>query len=256
MGESTPKRSAGILKQILPTEHGSWAFVLEPLLVALIGSRGDLRHIALPFASFLGFLAFRPAKLAWGDLKKRKTYPRTRPALAVTALCAVAIALCGWAEVPYLLGDLPYLALAAALAIAFVVVDLRAKPRSLARELVGAAFPLPLAVAAFPISLPLGVLLTAMLASRSWAAVLSIRAIFKRTPDWRACQVASLFAVFATAAFWIGIRSFAPLYVPAMVRGLWLVATPDRPREAKVVGIHESQVSFACVLQWAAMRLL
>jgi hypothetical protein len=76
--------------------------------------------------AFSGFLAYRPAKLAWGDLRRRKRYPRTALAVRLAAGFALAavLALAGaWS----LAGSgwlLPFV-LAAPFGLAFAAYDLR-----------------------------------------------------------------------------------------------------------------------------------
>ena len=75
-----------------PPEHGSWGFLLEPILLGLIlaPSWGGL---AVAVGVFGAFLARHPLKVAYSDRRKGKRYARTvvaeRFALAYSILAAV-----------------------------------------------------------------------------------------------------------------------------------------------------------------------
>jgi len=92
-------RSRPRLRSIaLPTEHGGWGFLIEPLLLGL-GVALSAAGGWLGLATLGGFLARHPLKLAWGDRRRGRYYPRTlwaeRFALlySLVALAAFALAL-------------------------------------------------------------------------------------------------------------------------------------------------------------------
>src|SRR6185436_6956547 len=61
----------------LPSEHGGWGFLLEPLVLGLL-VRPSLAGSLIALAFVFGFLARHPLKLALQDLLRGKSYPRTR----------------------------------------------------------------------------------------------------------------------------------------------------------------------------------
>lgn len=124
--ETRPNPSAPRWRSVaLPPEYGSWGLVAEPVVLGLL--------VAASWPSFLvalgavaAFLAYRPAKIAYGDLGRGKRYPRTVLALRFAAgfagaagmslVAAYGLAGPGW--------TLPF-ALAAPFGTVFVVYDLR-----------------------------------------------------------------------------------------------------------------------------------
>lgn len=244
-------------KQLLPTEHGSWAFVLEPAIIGWIATPGRAIS-ALLVAGVLGFLAYRPAKLAATDLLKKKRYPRTIPATAVATILGLAILGCILLALPPSLSLWPYLALVAAVGAAFLVLEQVAAPRSLMRELAGACLMLPLLGAALctHASNSLTGVLLGYLLLRVLATVLSVRSVFHRTPDWKICRVVAILAGLAIMPMELMLRNHpslvgVPPYAPVALRSVWLAATATIPREAKHVGIVESIVSLLVVGLWA-----
>lgn len=165
------------VKQILPAEHGSWGLVGEPVVLGLLVAFSPA-GLLVALGSFAGFLVHRPAKLAGGDRRKGRRYPRTVLAerfaaafgLGGAASLAGALALAG----PALL--LPF-ALALPLAALFVVYDLR-PGRSWQAEL---AAPAAFASAAAAIALasgwsaPAALALWAVMVCRSVPSVLYVR---------------------------------------------------------------------------------
>lgn len=83
---------------VLPTEHGSWAFVSEPLVFGGIWA-SSLRGWLTALALFLLFLCFRPLSLAVRDLSKGKSYPRTQVGLVCGGVILALAALIGLAAV-------------------------------------------------------------------------------------------------------------------------------------------------------------
>lgn len=235
--ESMAKAAAIPWKAMLPPEHGSWAFVLEPALIAAaLGAPGS------GLAVFLLFLAYRPLDLAGKDVARGKRYPRTVPALILGAVLGVV----GFA---LLLLTAPA-ALAGALlglGVLFALVDRHASARSLARELLGAILAVPVALALVPASF------LALLALRPFAAVLSVRAVFARTKDAALCRWAGIVLGLALVVLSVS-QANQPLrgavYCAAGGRAVWLGLSWKQERAATRVGIAEAMVSLAIVLAW------
>jgi len=167
----------------LPTEHGGWGFLLEPLVLAMIAAPSWCGAL-LCVASICAFLTRQPLKLAMQDALRGKRYPRTRwcatfatsyaagAAVAVTA----AIAFGGWRiAIPF--------AIVAPLAIVNIVYDARNKSRALLPELTG---PVAMASSAAAIAiaggktLPVAFALMVLVALRGLPAVIWVRTLLAR----------------------------------------------------------------------------
>lgn len=224
-------------KAMLPPEHGSWAFVLEPALIAAaLGAPGP------GLAVFLLFLAYRPSDLAAKDVVRGKRYPRTVPALILGAVLGlVGFALLLLAAPASLAGFL------LGLGSLFAFMDRNASTRSLARELLGAILALPVALVLAPASF------LALLVLRPFAAVLSVRAVFARTEDAALCRWAGIAVGLGLVVLSISQASQTlrgAVYCVAGVRAAWLGLSWKHKRAATRVGIAEALVSMTVVLAW------
>lgn len=228
------------LKQILPPEHGSWAFVIEPLLIAAIA--GGPAFALAGIGGFLLFLGYRPTFLALGDLMKDKKYPRTIPSLlAGLALNALGLALLVLSQ------EFLALVLVMGLGGAFAQLDQRLPPRSLWRELAGSLLMVPVVILAAPAAWPILIL-------RPLAAVLSVRGVIDRMDDAKFSRWAGVCAgiLLAGAVWWtlpLGWRSAA--YGLAGARTLYLAVTHSLERKATHVGIAETVVASLIALSWS-----
>lgn len=227
------------MKQVLPPEHGSWAFVIEPLLIA--GIVGKAPFILAGIGGFLLFLGYRPTFLALKDLLKKKSYPRTVPSLIVgLVLNGLGLACLALSQ--------QWLAMILILVAGnvFAQLDQNLPPRSLWRELMGSLLMLPVAIFAAPLA-------WLVLILRPLAAVLSVRGVINRMDDAKACRWAGVAvgACLIGAGLWqlgLGFRTAA--YGLAASRTLYLALTPDWERKATKVGIAESAVALLIVLSW------
>src|SRR3954447_2197926 len=122
----------------LPTEHGGWGFLLEPIALgfAVRPSWGGAL-IATAFAC--GFLTRQPFRLAMQDALRGKSYPRTRwcwtfalsYAFVAFAALAAAVIIGGWtAMIP--------IAVVVPLGVTQILYDARNRSRALLPELGGA----------------------------------------------------------------------------------------------------------------------
>lgn len=161
----------------LPAEHGSWGLVGEPVFLGLLVAFSPAA-LLVGLGSFAGFLAHRPLKIAYGDRRRGRRYPRTVLAerfAAAFASVAVgcflgALALAG----PALLVPL---AAAVPLATVFLLYDLR-PGRTWQEELAApAAFSSACAAmaAASGWTLPAAFALWGVLAARGVPTVLYVR---------------------------------------------------------------------------------
>ena len=131
-------RPAVALKAIaLPTEHGAWGLLLEPIALGL-ALAPSLAGAWLAVAALLAFLARHPLKLAIADARRGARFPRTAwaealaAAYGLAAAAALALALAS-PHAPFLMP----LAAAAPFAILQIAFDARLRGRSLVPELCG-----------------------------------------------------------------------------------------------------------------------
>lgn len=166
----------------LPTEHGGWGILFEPILIGLlIAPSWGGALIAL--AALGAFLARQPLKLALQDAMRKKSFARTpvcwRLAAAYGALAFAAIAAAfgftGWrALVP--------LAAAVPLGLVQVVYDAGNRSRALLTELTG---PIAIGSTAAAMALaggftvPRALAVWLLLVARSLPAVVYVRALLR-----------------------------------------------------------------------------
>jgi len=227
---------------VLPTEHGGWGFLFEPILLALIVApswAGGL--IALAFVS--GFLTRQPLKFALQDALRRKSYPRTRwcwtfaGAYAGGALLFLggAVALAGWKIL------LP-LALVGPLALIQIGYDAKNRSRALWPEL-GGAIAMSSSAAAIALadgrSMTLAFALPAVLVARGIPTILYVRALLLRAHGQPSSPVVPLVlhasAIVATALF--APKLVVAMMVVLLVRAAWGLSHPVPP--AKKIGWTE-----------------
>src|SRR5437868_2650234 len=82
-----PKNNALAKSVALPVEHGSWGFLLEPLVAGILLAPS----IASPWITMLvvgGFLLRQPLRFLIPDLMAKKNLPRTAYAKKITIIFA------------------------------------------------------------------------------------------------------------------------------------------------------------------------
>jgi hypothetical protein len=212
--------------------------------------------------AFAGFLAYRPAKLAWGDLRRRKRYPRTALAVRLAAGFALAavLALAGAWSLAGAGWLLPFV-LAAPFGLAFAAYDLR-PGRSWQAELAApVAFAATAAAMALAGGLPPAVALSlwAVMAARSVPSVLYVRErlrLERGEPARRALAVAAHGVALATVVLlaaagwlpWLAASAVALL----LARAAWGLSRHRRPATARAVGFGEIAWGVVTVLLVAA----
>ena len=247
---AAPRRIA-IRPLALPSEHGGWGFLLEPIVFALIVApswAGGLTAVAAIGA----FLARHPLKLAAQDLLRRRTYPRTSicfrlgwaygsiAALALTVACAI-----GGARL------LIPMAIAAPLAFVQFAADARNHGRALMPEFAGAV-----AMGGVAAAIVLGgggsivfaAILWSLLILRTVPALVRVRAVLHRT---RARVVAAI-ALHVIALALVVKMPVAVIAVMALLLGRAVIMlTMKRPPAAKTVGISELVVGGVSIVAMA-----
>jgi hypothetical protein len=235
---------------VLPTEHGGWGFLLEPLVLGMLvaPSRGGAliasRESALiGLAALFAFLTRQPLKLAMQDALRHKSYPRTfwcrafavgYASLAMIAI-ALAVAISGW------MLTIPF-AIVAPLAITALIADARNRSRSLLPELAGS---IAIASTAASIALAAGrpfiaaFSLMALIALRGVPSILYVRTLLARAHKQVAGSAPALIAhaLAIGIAYAIGSRFAVIATLALLARAAWGL-THEVPR-AKTVGWRE-----------------
>ena len=123
----------------LPTEHGGWGFVSEPLLLGLLLAPG-LGSVALSIAAFAAFLLRQPLKITLKDHRAGRIVPRTLAARRFVMIYGGVMVLASVVMLLALPSWMPLVPLALAVPlIAFQLWhDVQNRGRSLNAELAGA----------------------------------------------------------------------------------------------------------------------
>lgn len=237
-----PRPRPALRPLALPSEHGGWGFLFEPIVLGLgvAPSRGGML-VALAFV--FGFLCRQPLRLGLQDARRGRTYPRTGwcwlffSAYAVCALAslAAAVLVAGWAVV------IP-IGLVAPLGLTQVLYDANNRGRALLPELGGAA---AMSSSAAAIAIAAGVrivpalALSGIIVARAIPTIVYVRALLARSHGKDTASWPSL-ALHALAIFFVA--TFAkPLVIVAMAllfaRAAWHLARPVPP--AKKIGWTE-----------------
>ena len=215
----------------LPPEHGSWAFLLEPIAVGLLVAP-SAEGAFIAFGAVAVFLARHPLLLALRDRKSGKRYPRTaiceRLALGYALLAALAFVQVGMK---------PLLPLVAALPLA--IIHFRSGGRSLAAELAGAIAPAATAAAmamAGGGSKFTALALWSLLAARAIVSVLYVRSALRG--ESRTVMLAAHGAAVIVAA----ALAFAHVVSAGAVVAMLVLlarAVPKQSLSARGIGMRE-----------------
>ena len=242
----------------VPSEHGAWGFMLEPVLLGLLVAP-SIAGLWLALATLAVFLVRQPLKLAVTDLKKHKRYPRTAWAerfagfyllVALLSLAAAIMTARGAFWLPILM--------AVPIALLQAYFDTRHQSRQVAAELAGAV---AMGAAASTIALAGGweigpaLALWVILAMRSVSSIIYVRARLRLergervdlTPTY-ATNLLGLTAVIALA-FWRIAPWLAVVIVAILVaRAFWGISPWRRRVRAQVVGFQELAYGVSMVL--------
>ena len=209
-----PARPISLRPLALPTEHGGWGFLLEPIALGLLVApswRGALIALAALFA----FLARQPLKLALQDAIRGKIYPRTRYCRAIAASYLIVAAIAIFAARMLL-----PVALIAPLALVQMGFDAKNRSRALFAEMCGAiamsSIAAMIAIAdGTPITVALG--LSGIIIARSLPSILYVRALLRGAPKWPVIVAHALAIVFvASYASWFAVAAMIILLARAI----------------------------------------
>lgn len=240
----------------MPTEHGGWAFTLEPVLLGLLVVY-SWRGVLLGLIALLGFLLRTPLKTVMVDRRRHRSLPRT--VMARNVATVEAMMLVGLLGVVWIGSDrrfvVPLLMAVPLVAIEFWY-DIRSRSRRLVPELAGTVGIGSVAAAVALIGgapAPLAAGLWLVIAARSVSAVIFVRVQLRRAKQQPYKQTAAdggqALAVLAVTAGaiaglvpWVGWGSIVVL---AIVHS-WLVRRP--PPATAVIGAQQVVLGLFVVL--------
>jgi len=248
---------AQIKSVALPSEHGGWGFLVEPILLGLLVA-ASVSGLILSVAMLSAFLIHQPLKLALRDHVKGRRSPRTAWAerfvagygfIAIVLLCMVALNADLRFVVPLLLA-LPFL-------LVQVWYDARNQSRALIPEVCGAV---ALGSTACAIAILDGWTLVAALplwlivSSRSIPSILYVRTRLK-LEHGKPIYPYSIWIAHGAAFFMLTTMSAAHAIPTAvsgafallLVRALVGLSNYRKPRPAKQIGFLELAYGFFVV---------
>ena len=227
-----PRPSLSIRPLALPSEHGGWGLLLEPVVLAMLVAPSPAGSL-IGLGAVTMFLMRHPLRLAVHDRMAGRRYPRTgfcellAGGYAVGAMLAFAAA---WTRA----GSRPLLVLTAALPFAAIQFgyDVRNRSRRAIAEVAGAIIPASLAAAiAIAGGSTAALTLSVLILCRSIPAVLYVRTTLRGTS--RATMLAAHLVAAALAL------AIAPLTAGiAMLLLLTRAAIPTHAT-AKMIGLRE-----------------
>jgi hypothetical protein len=135
---AAPRHRSTLRSVGLPSEHGGWGLMLEPVLLGLVVAP-SAAGLCLAVAAALCLLVRTPVKTVLVDLSRGRRLHRTRVAAVLAGIELVVIAILGLAVLSLADGAwwIPVL-LAAPLVVTELWYDMRSRGRRLTPELAGA----------------------------------------------------------------------------------------------------------------------
>lgn len=183
MSETVMKTRSAWRSIVLPTEHGGWSFLFEPILLGLLVAF-SLAGVAISAAAIGVFLAQQPLKIALKDRLRGKYYPRTASAERFAALFSGLAIFSG--VIALLTARQNFLApllIAVPLALLQLAYATRNRAREIVPEISGAwalGASAPLIGLAGGIALPTATLLWSVLMLRALASIVYVRVRLRR----------------------------------------------------------------------------
>ncbi len=234
---------------LVPTEHGSWSFLGEPIVLGLVVA-GSWAGACVALAAVAAFFARVPLRFAAADRAKGRRYARTVAAERAFALLAIAAAALFAAGVVFARGPVLLAAGAAApIAAIALALEARGEARSAAAELLA---PLALAATAAAIAIAGGwdtaraVGLWGALAARVVPTILYIRARLRLDRGERPSLAPALAAQALGVAWAAGLAAagvaprLAALAAAILAARAAFMLSPARPRwRTMFLGVSE-----------------
>ena len=250
----------------LPNEHGGWGLALEPIAVGL-ALAPSAASFCLAVATLGAFLARHPLKIAAGDRRRGRRFPRTAAAERFAALYG-GIAAASFAAAVALAPSNSFLlplAFAAPLAFVQLLYDFTGRSRALLPELSGATALAAVASACvladnWPLAPALG--LWAVLAARVAPTILYVRArlLLLHGKPASAAPVVCAHAAAAVAVLALARAGVVPWLAAAALVLLLARAVHGfnerAPVTAKRIGVRELACGVMTVTALAAGHLL
>lgn len=238
----------------LPTEHGGWGFIIEPILLGLLIAP-SVAGVILGLATFGFFLLHQPLKIALKDHLKGRRVPRTVVAERF-ALGYGGLGLLGMITILFIAEPLFLAPLLLALPLAFVQIyyDLRNKSRAVPSEIAGAV---ALGSVASAIMLLGGKDLTpafiiwGLLIARTIPAILYVRARLRIETNraWQALPVIVSHAVALLAVVALTVSGLATIWATLALliltgRALLGISPYRQPARPAQIGVREMILGF------------
>jgi hypothetical protein len=250
------KKDVRIKAIALPIEHGSWGFLLEPLVAGLLIACSP----SAPWISLMvigAFLARRPLKILLSDWQAKRNLPQTDMALKFTALYSViaVIGLIGSLALAPISSFLPF-AIIAPLAAYQIYCDVSRQSRELIAELTGSiAISSSVAVIALAggWSFPAAAALWGIFIARLIPSILYVRNRLRleKGKDFSrvlpiSAHIGALLCVSALAFY--GLSPFLTVAVFAILLGRSIVGLSAYRRKVKAMRIGVWEVAYGALV--------
>jgi hypothetical protein len=239
----------------LPTEHGGWGFLLEPILLGLLLGP-SWRGVLLGISAISFFLVHQPLKIALKDRVKGRQVARTRYAERFVAGYA-ATALLAFSLVALTAGDLTFvipLGIVAPLAFVQLLHEAQNRGRALLPQMSGAvalsaSAPAMLLVDgwAFDEALAVGVLLAIRAISAIFYVRTRLRLEYDRSPNLTPAWLSHLATLVTTAGLIVAKLVPAGAIVAFIIlsgRALVGISPYRQPAKPSQIGLREMAFGF------------
>lgn len=251
----------------LPTEHGGWGFISEPIILGLLLAPGGAA-LTLSIAALAAFLLRQPLKLYLKDRRAGRNVPRTRLARRFVLIYGSILVSAGGLTLlltPTLTALLPLLLTLPFLSLQ-LLADMRSQSRTLAAEMAGSIAPGVLASAIvlmqdWALLSALGLWLA--LAIKAVTAVLYVRARLRLEYGKDAPRRLAVGAHLVGLALLMGAAGYgvlpwtAPLAMSLLLgRATLGLSALRRPRPARIIGMQEIAYGLIFVVLIALGHLL
>lgn len=244
---------------VMPTEHGSWGFILEPILLSLLLAPG-FSSLMLSLAFFSAFLLRQPFKIYWKDKRAGRHVPRTNSAVYFGIFFGSTMLLTGVLSLRWMSSSLFMLPLVLVLPLLTIQFsyDLQGKSRTLIAELCGVlatgSFAASLVlIQGWSLQIALGIWVA--LAIKGITAVLYVRARLRLERDlpvnrwftWGGHLLGVFIILIAFVANLLPLTAILAMSLLALRAGIGL-SSLRKARPPKVIGIQEMSYGFSFVL--------